>query len=97
MKIINTYSASTKLFRSLSFSSLIPSRFSCNCIDSISASYKMLEQHPNDKMILYIESKSKTEKIWEGLRSDLQSHDEIVLQQNVVLMEVIMGALLFVQ
>lgn len=57
----------------------------------------MLEQHPNDKMILYIESKSKTEKIWEGLRSDLQSHDEIVLQQNVVLVEVIMGALLFVQ
>lgn len=57
----------------------------------------MLEQHPNDKMILYIESKSKTEKIWEGLRSDLQSHDEIVLQQNVVLMEVIMGALLLVQ
>lgn len=57
----------------------------------------MSEQHPNDKMILYIESKSKTEKIWEGLRSDLQSHDEIVLQQNVVLVEVIMGALLFVQ
>lgn len=57
----------------------------------------MLEQHPDDKMILYIESKSKTEKIWEGLRSDLQSHDEIVLQQNVVLMEVIMGALLLVQ
>lgn len=57
----------------------------------------MSEQHPNDKMILYIEKKKKKDRIWEGLRSDLQSHDEIVLQQNVVLMEVIMGALLLVQ
>lgn len=57
----------------------------------------MLEQHPNDEMILYIEKKKKKDRIWEGLRSDLQSHDEIVLQQNVVLMEVIMGALLLVQ